>query len=125
LVAPLMGTMAIPGVFEAVAFKNMLLVDWWTINNFPVELAKEKFPKAEIIGIALNKFKENQKIRNIFDSVSRWYDLLFSGQLVSSLDLVDHLFYRQLSVSTLDTKEKDMRKIFKQWFADCLEYFAK
>jgi NTE family protein len=27
LVAPLMGTMAIPGVFEAVAFKNMLLVD--------------------------------------------------------------------------------------------------
>jgi NTE family protein len=69
LVAPLMGSMAIPGVFEAVSFQDMLLVDGGTINNFPVDIAKKKYPNAEIIGIALNKFTENQKISNIFDSL--------------------------------------------------------
>jgi hypothetical protein len=36
---------------------------------------------------------------------------------------VDHLFYRQLDARILDTKEKDMRKIFKQGYDDCLEHF--
>jgi NTE family protein len=70
LVAPLMGSMAIPGIFEPIAFQDMLLVDGGTINNFPVDIARKKFPTTEIIGIALNKFTENQKIINIFDSLS-------------------------------------------------------
>ena len=69
LVAPLMGSMAIPGVFEAIPFQDMLLIDGGTINNFPVDIARKDFPATEIIGIALNKFTENQKIGNIFDSL--------------------------------------------------------
>ncbi len=42
------------------------------------------------------------------------YELLLRGQLVGKFDLVDHLFYRRLDASILDTKEKDMRKIFKE-----------
>lgn len=125
LVAPLMGSMAIPGVFEAIPFQNMSLVDGGTINNFPVDIAKKKYPKTEIIGIALNKFTENQKIGNIFDSLMMWYELLFRGQLVGKFDIVDHLFYRQLDASILDTKEKDMRKIFKQGYDDALAHFGK
>ncbi len=125
LVAPLMGSMAIPGVFEAIAFQNMSLVDGGTINNFPVDIAKKKYPGKEIIGIALNKFTENQKIGNIFDSLMMWYELLFRGQLVGKFDIVDHLFYRQLDASILDTKEKDMRKIFKQGYDDALAHFEK
>lgn len=54
----------------------MLLVDGGTINNFPVEEAKEKYPNQEIIGIALNKFQENQPIKNIFDSLTIGYEIL-------------------------------------------------
>ena len=125
LVAPLMGSMAIPGIFEAIACQDMSLVDGGTINNFPVDIAKKKYPNAEIIGIALNKFTENQKITNIFDSLSMWYELLFRWQLVGKFDMVDHLFYRQLDAAILDTKEKDMRKIFKQWYDDALAHFQK
>jgi hypothetical protein len=53
------------------------------------------------------------------------YELLFRWQLVWKFDLVDHLFYRKLWAGMLDTKEKDMRKLFKQWYDDCLEYFKK
>lgn len=125
LVAPLMGSMAIPGIFEPIVHNDMLLVDGWTINNFPVQLAKKKYPKAEIIWIALNKFQENQPIKTIFDNLMMGYELLLRGQLVEEFDFVDHLFYRQLEVSILDTKEKDMRKAFKQWYDDCLAHFGK
>jgi hypothetical protein len=54
-----------------------------------------------------------------------WYELLFRGQLVGKFDIVNHLFYRHLDANILDTKEKDMRKIFKQWYDDALEHFQK
>lgn len=125
LVAPLMGSAAIPWVFEAIAFQDMLLVDGGTINNFPVEEAKRKYPNQEIIGIALNKYQENQPIKTIFDSLTIGYELLLRGQLKEKFAFVDHLFYRALSASILDTKERDMRKIFQEWYQDCLEHFSK
>lgn len=125
LVAPLMGSMAIPWIFEAVPCKDMLLVDGGTINNFPVEEAKEKYPNQEIIGIALNKFQENQPIKNIFDSLTIGYEILLRWQVTKNFELVDHLFYRPLSASILDTKERNMRKIFQEWYKDCLEHFGK
>lgn len=125
LVAPLMGSMAIPWIFEPISFQDMILVDWGTINNFPVDLANRQYPNHEIIWVALNKFTENQKMANIFDSLSMWYELLFRWQLVGKFDLVQHLFYRQLDTNILDTKEKNMRKIFKQGYDDCLEHFGK
>ena len=120
-----MGSMAIPGVFEAVTYQDMLLVDGGTINNFPVDIARKAYPKDKIIGIALNKFKENQPIKTIFDSLMMGYELLFRGQLVGKFDLVDHLFYKALSATILDTKESDMRKIFKEGYEDCLAHFQK
>ncbi|MCX6822493.1 MAG: patatin-like phospholipase family protein [candidate division SR1 bacterium] len=125
LVAPLMGSMAIPGIFEPIPFQDMLLVDGGTINNFPVNSAKKKYPNNEIIGVALNKFTENQQVKNIFDNLMMGYELLLRGQLVGKFDLVDHLFYRRLDASILDTKEKDMRKIFKEGYDDCIEHFQK
>jgi hypothetical protein len=45
------------------------------------------------------------------------------AQVVNKFDLVDHLFYKDLGVKVLDTKEKDMRKIFQQGHEDCLSHF--
>ena len=117
--------MAMPGVFEAIPYQDMLLVDGGNINNFPVDEAKEKYPKAEIIGIALNKFEENKKIKNIFDSLVMSYDLLFRGPFAEKNKMVDHLFYRNLPVAILDTNEKNMRKTFRLGYQDCLDHFKK
>lgn len=122
---PLLGSMAIPGIFPPVPYEKMQLVDGGTINNFPVDIAKEAYPKHKIIGIALNKFHNNQKLSSIFDTLLVGFDLLLKAQVVNKFDLVDHLFYRDLGVKVLDTKEKDMRKIFQQGHEDCLEHFKR
>jgi len=103
----------------------MLLVDGGTINNFPVEEAKEKYPKEKIIGIALNKFQENQPIKTIFDSLTIGYEILLRGQVKEKFGKVNHLFYRYLDATILNTKEKDMRKIFQQGYEDCMDHFKK
>jgi len=117
--------MAIPGIFPPVPYEKMQLVDGGTLNNFPVDIAKEAYPKHKVIGIALNKFHNNQKLSSIFDTLLIGFDLLLKAQVVNKFDLVDHLFYRDLGVKVLDTKEKDMRKIFQQGHEDCLAHFGK
>ena len=125
ILPPLLGSMSIPGIFPPISFQNMQLVDGGTINNFPVDLAKEAYPKHKIIGIALNKFHNNQKLSTIFDTLLVGFDLLLKAQVVNKFDLVDHLFYKDLGVKVLDTKEKDMRRIFQQGHEDCLEHFGR
>jgi predicted acylesterase/phospholipase RssA len=68
--------MSIPGVFPPVMHKEFCLVDGGVLNNFPVDLAKESYPKNKIIGIYLNQFLEDQKIKNIFDGLSLTYEIL-------------------------------------------------
>ena len=55
-------SMSIPGVFPPIKYKDLLMVDWGVLNNFPVDWAKAYYPHNKIIGVALNKFEENQKI---------------------------------------------------------------
>ena len=58
-----LGSMSIPWVFPLVKYWEYSLVDWWVLNNFPVDIAKNDYPNHEIIWIALNKFQTNQKIK--------------------------------------------------------------
>jgi NTE family protein len=77
--------MAIPGIFDPVEYQEMVLIDGGMINNFPVDLAKKKYPKAEIIGVALNKFQENQSMKNIFENLNIAFEILLRGQTVEKL----------------------------------------
>ena len=101
----------------------MQLVDGGTLNNFPIDIAKANYPKHKIIGIALNKFHPHQKISTIFDTLLIGFDLLLKAQVVNKFTFVDHLFYRDLGVKVLDTKERDMRRIFQLGLDDCLQHF--
>jgi len=60
-------------------------MDGGATNNFPVDLAKQRYPKNKIIGIALNKFQENQKIKSIFDNLSVSFEILLRHHTVENM----------------------------------------
>ena len=55
---PVLWSMSIPWIFPPVKFEDYSLIDWWVLNNFPVDIAKKHYPNHEIIWIALNKFQD-------------------------------------------------------------------
>ncbi len=123
LIPILLGSMAIPWVFPVVHYKNYVLMDGWSSNNFPVEMAKKRYPRNEIIGIALNKFKENQTIKSIFDNLSVSFEILLRHHIIETTWIVDHLFYKDLPLKVLDINKKNMHKAYIQGHEECLQYF--
>lgn len=123
LILPLLGSMAIPGVFPPTIFQENNLMDWWLINNFPVDIAKEEHPHHRIIWIFLNKFVENQKTSSIIQSLSISYEILMRAKDREKFYIVDDLFYRDLNIPILSNNKKQIKKIFDWWYEDWIEKF--
>ena len=98
-------------------------MDGGATNNFPVDIAKEKYPNNDIIGIALNKFQKNQKIKTIFDSLSISIEILLRHHTVENISVVKHLFCKDLPLKVLDIRRKNMKKAYLQGYQDCLKHF--
>ena len=81
----LLGSVSMPGIFPVRKYQNHLLMDGGATNNFPVEFAKKSYPDNEIIGIALNKFQENQVIETIFDNLSVSFEILLRHHTVENM----------------------------------------
>ena len=96
-----LGSMSIPWVFPPIEYWDYSLVDWWVLNNFPVDIAKKRYPNYEIIWIALNKFQTNQKIRSPFDNLLITLEVMMRAKLIENTKLVDYLFYRDLPIPVL------------------------
>lgn len=121
----LLWSISIPGIFPAIPYEECLLMDGGTTNNFPVDVVKKKYPKDEIIGIALNKFQENQKIENVLDNLSVAFEILLRNNTIENLPLVDHLFYNSIPIKILDTDKKKMKKAYDQGYRECMKHFKK
>ncbi|MEI6118713.1 MAG: patatin-like phospholipase family protein [bacterium] len=121
----LLGSMSIPGIFPIIKYKDHLLMDGGATNNFPVDLAKQKYPKNEIIGIALNKFQENQTVKTIFDNLSVSFEILLRHHTIENMSAVKHLFYKDLKLKVLDISKKNMHKAYLDGYKDCIEHFKK
>lgn len=119
----LLWSMSIPGIFPIVTYKNHILMDGGATNNFPVDIAKRKYPNNDIIGIALNKFQENQKIKTIFDSLSVSIEILLRHHTVENMSIVKHLFYKALPLKVLDISRKNMKTAYIDGYKDCLKHF--
>jgi predicted acylesterase/phospholipase RssA len=100
-------------------------MDGGTTNNFPVDIAKKQYPKHEIIGIALNRFKENQKIHTVIDTLSIAFEILLRNNTIENLSLVDYQFYIDSPVKILDTNQKKMKKAYDAGYQECLKKFRK
>lgn len=123
LIPILLGSISIPWIFPVVKYHNYILMDGWASNNFPVDRAKKKYPNNEIIGIALNKFKENQEIKTIFDNLSVSFEILLRNHTIENMWMVDHLFYKDIPLGVLDTNKKNMHKAYLDGYKDCMEHF--
>jgi len=118
-------SMSIPWVFPPVKYRDYLLVDGGVLNNFPVHNAKVDYPDHEIIWIALNKFKTNQKIKSFLDNLSISFEVMMRSKLLENTRLVDYLFYRDLPISILSLNKKQMQEAFNLWYQDGIEVFWK
>jgi len=123
LIPILLWSMSIPGIFPVVHYKNNILMDGWATNNFPVDFAKKTYPKDDIIGIALNKFQENQKMKTVFDTLSVSFEILLRHHTTESMWLVKHLFYKDLPLKVLDIHKKNMHKAYLEGYRDCIKHF--
>lgn len=120
-----LGSMSIPWIFPPVKYKDYILVDWWVLNNFPVDLAKEKYPKNKIIWIALNKFKEDQKISTSRDNLWICFNVIMKSQILKTKHLADYLFYPDIPVPTLSLNKWKLENAFNMWYKDCIKMFWK
>lgn len=120
-----LGSMSIPGIFPPVQYWKYSLVDWWVLNNFPVDIAKKDYPNHKIIWIALNKFQINQKIKSIFDNLIINFEVMMRSKLLENTKLVDYLFYRELPIQILSLSKKQMHEAFALWYEDWIKMFKK
>lgn len=121
----LLWSMAIPWIFPAVPYWNYVLMDWWVTENFPVKLAKKRYPSHEIIGISLNKFREYQKISTLVDALFVSFEILLRNKALEGMKIVDHLFYKQIPLKIIDVNKKNIAKAYAEWYDDCIAYFKK
>lgn len=120
-----LGSMSIPWVFPPVKYKNHCLVDWWLLNNFPVDLAKENYQHNKIIWIALNWFTKNQEIKTVKDNLMVSYEVLMKSKLLENSKKVDTLFYREIPIWVLSLDKEKMQKAYNMWYKDCMKKFWK
>lgn len=124
LIKPLMGSIAVPGMFEPIEYEKSLLVDGGVTNNFPIELAKKNHPDTKIIGILLGKFKKNQKVSNMIDVLLISYNILLKAKLNPTLDKADILFYRELWTGMVENNNKKLTELFELGYKDGISSFS-
>ncbi len=123
LVSALLGTIAIPGIFPTMEREGQVLMDGGVTNNFPVEIAKEQFPKAKIIGISLNKYRTNPKIKNLIDNVMIAFEIMLRTTIKEKWELCDLFFCRSLDTPILEFDKKKLKKLFELGYEDGKEEF--
>lgn len=89
LATAMRASMAIPGVFTPVRLNNMVLVDGGTVNNYPVDVAKEMGADI-IIGVDVqNDLKPSDKLESTGDILGQLINLMGKEQYKKNLNETD------------------------------------
>jgi predicted acylesterase/phospholipase RssA len=121
LSSALMWTIAIPWIFPAIEREGMCLIDGWVTNNFPLAIAKNKFPHHKIIWISLNKYQKNQKIKNLFDNLLVSFEIMLRKDIEPQWALADVFFHKSLEIPVLEFNKTKLKKLYNLWYEDWLE----
>lgn len=124
LLRPVIWSLSVPWIFAPVEYDGALLIDGWVTNNFPIDVAKKLYPDEKQIGILLSKFKKNQKIENLVDTLQVTYDLLLKWHLSQTFNEADILFYRDLKTGMTENNAKKLQHLFEIWYQDGLDTFS-
>lgn len=93
LVDAIRSSMSIPGYFEPVRYKDMVLIDGGALNNFPVDVARS-MGADYIIGVVLSKSDKKPvvpDVRNAGDIFGRIYSLYTQQKLTNLREDTDIL----------------------------------
>ncbi|MDR3168954.1 MAG: patatin-like phospholipase family protein [Candidatus Peribacteria bacterium] len=96
LLSPLLGSIAIPGIFPSVKYQKHLLNDGGIVDNFPTQLAQTTYPNHKIIGVALNKFRENKNPTNLISTFLTAYAIVMRKDLVKKSKEIEVAFYEDI-----------------------------
>ncbi|GHW02623.1 hypothetical protein AGMMS50249_4090 [candidate division SR1 bacterium] len=116
LLKPVLGSIALPGIFESVKYLEYLLNDGGITNNFPVAEAKTRYPHHKIIGIDLNKFQFNTNPKNLVSTLITSYDIVMNKDGISKSRQIDISFYEDIHCGLLDIDKKKRKQAFDQGY---------
>ncbi|MFN3471434.1 MAG: patatin-like phospholipase family protein [Aquificaceae bacterium] len=125
LVPILLGSCALPGIFEPIRYKEYLLIDGGITNNLPVEplISMEGI----LVGVDVNPSEEVEKIRNIFHILVRSFLLAVRSNVDKRKELChvviepDLLKYSPLSLS----KAEEIYKLGYEKTLRVMKVYAK
>jgi NTE family protein len=89
LMKPIIGSSAIPALFDPIEFGERLLVDGGILNNLAIEPLKGKCDK--VIGVYVNPIDKNAKEVSMKDMIDRSVHLLLQEQVYSKCRNIDLL----------------------------------
>ncbi|MDR0859842.1 MAG: patatin-like phospholipase family protein [Candidatus Peribacteria bacterium] len=125
LLEPLLGSMALPGVFPSIKYQSYLLNDGGIIDNFPTTLAQQHYPNHKIIGVALNKFKEDKNPKNLIQTLITAYAIVMRKDLVQRSREIEISFYETIECGILELDRKKRTKAFDQGYLSGKKIFGK
>jgi len=106
LIPILLGSCALPGIFEPVTYKDFVFIDGGVMNNLPVE-PFERY-KTLKVGIDVNPIEEVEDVGNIVNVLLRSFFLAVRSNVDKRKELCDVVITPDiLSYSPLDVRKAD------------------
>ncbi|WP_457599935.1 patatin-like phospholipase family protein [Hydrogenivirga sp.] len=102
----LLGSCALPGIFEPIRYERFVLIDGGVMNNLPVEpLERYKTPK---VGVDVNPIEKVDKAGNIVNILLRSFFLAVRSNVDKRKELCDVVITPDIvSFSPLDVRKAD------------------
>lgn len=122
LVPVLLGSCALPGIFEPVIYEGNVFIDGGVMNNLPVEpFERYRTPK---VGIDVNPIEEVENVGNIVNVLLRSFFLAVRSNVDKRRELCDVVITPDiLSYSPLDIRKAD--DLFRLGYEKTLKVMRK
>ncbi len=117
LKSPLLGSMALPGIFPSVSHQEYLLNDGGIVNNFPIKEAKTAYPEHQLIGIALSKFTTTLEPKSLISTLVNSYSIMINTFFVPQEITVEHLFYEDIECGIIELNKQKWEQAFEHGYA--------
>ncbi|NPA32641.1 MAG: patatin-like phospholipase family protein [Aquificae bacterium] len=120
IIPALLGSCAIPGIFEPVSLGDYLLVDGGVVNNLPVEPLEKK--KEPLVCVDVLPLSEERRIKNLFHVLVRSFFLAVRSNAEKRREMCDVLIVPPLNeFSHIDVRRA--REIFRRGYEETLRVF--
>ncbi|WP_448587819.1 patatin-like phospholipase family protein [Thermocrinis sp.] len=122
LYKPLLGSCALPGIFEPIKYKHFLLVDGGITNNLPVEPFLEG--GIPIVGVDVNPMNTVDKPKNLIGLLLRSFLLAVRSNADKRKELCDYVIMPELEKHSLYNLW-NLDEIYHLGYRKCMEVMKR